>query len=248
MAGGRISGPYAAAAGTTVKALVSVGGPTALQRVLDALRTVPEVGEVCVVGPEAIRSAVGDYGAWQPERDSALGNVEAGLERLRPPAEARILLCGSDIPAIAPAAVRDFLQRTPHEADICMPVVRKEAFEARFPGSGNVYVPLVEGHFTAGSLYVIRPDVVCRNLPLLRRLFEARKSQLGMTRILGAGFACRLLLRRLRVTDLEERASTLTGSRCRAVPDCLPELAFDIDRLPDVEYFERWLGASAAVP
>jgi hypothetical protein len=69
-----------------------------------------------------------------------------------------------------------------------------------------------------------------------------------MASILGPGLACRLLLRRLRVTDLETRASALTGSRCLAVPDCLPELAFDIDRLTDVEYFERWLGASAALP
>ncbi|MGV3722331.1 MAG: NTP transferase domain-containing protein [Actinomycetota bacterium] len=242
MAGGRISGDYAAAAGATVKALVSVGGEPIVRRVARVLRETRGIGRVCVVGPDEVRDAVAGLCAWSPETGSALGNFKAGLEHLQPAGDSRLLLCGTDVAALKAAALEDFIQRAPEAGDIWMPVVHRDPFEARFPDGRWVYVPLADGHFTAGSQFLVRPRAVLENLPLIESLFERRKSQVAMAGKLGLPFLFKLLTRRLRVHELEARASTLTGCRCRAVLDCHPELAFDIDNLAEWRYAESLFG------
>jgi hypothetical protein len=60
-----------------------------------------------------------------------------------------------------------------------------------------------------------------------------------MVKTFGVRFIWRLLTGRLTIPELERRASELTASSCRAVPDGLPELAYDIDSLADWRYLER---------
>src|SRR5438874_11873098 len=98
MAGGRISGVYARAAGTRVKALVPVAGAPAVCRVVDALRSAG-LGRVVVVGPEAVRDALGGTAEWAREAGPALANLEAGRARLLPRGEERVLVCGGYVPA-----------------------------------------------------------------------------------------------------------------------------------------------------
>ena len=243
MAGGRISGDYAAAAGAEIKALVPVCGKPVLRWVAEALREVPGIQRLCVVGAPEVREIVADLAEWQPETPTAFGNFLAGVEHLGTSGNDRVLLCGTDVPTLNAEAIWDFVQRAPDDADICMPVVARERFEERFPEGNWVYVPLADGRLTGGSQFLIRPRVLVENQHLIQRLFAQRKSQLGMAATLGPGCVLKLLLRQLRVRDLEARASTLTGCRCRAVPDCLPELAFDIDTQAEWEYARRVCGS-----
>jgi hypothetical protein len=67
---------------------------------------------------------------------------------------------------------------------------------------------------------------------------------MAMAGKLGLPFLFKLLTRRLRVHELEARASALTGCRCRAVLDCHPELAFDIDNLAEWRYAETLFGGA----
>jgi molybdopterin-guanine dinucleotide biosynthesis protein A len=150
LAGGRIDGEYAAAAGTEVKALVAVAGRASGARVVEALQGAEWVGRVAVVGPESVRASLPEGCEWVPETDSAYGNVRAGLDLLQPEDGAQVLLCGADVPALTPAAVDDFILRSPTEADFCLPVVRRERYLEVFPGSSNLYVRLAEGRFTGG--------------------------------------------------------------------------------------------------
>jgi len=242
LAGGRISGPYAEAAGTTVKALAVVRGEPVLRRVTAALQAASGIRRVCVVGPEAVRPVLTDGCLWEDETESALGNLLAGLERLGEAPSERALVCGSDVPALDAASVADFVARAPDTADIAMPLVRRESFLARFPGDPRPYVQLADGAYTSGSQFIVRPHALHANRPLLEALFQARKSQLGMVRLLGVGLTLRFLTRRLRIVDVEQRGSALTGCRCQAVGDCYPELAFDIDSLADLEYAAQWDG------
>lgn len=242
MAGGRISAEYAQAAGTEVKALAPLGGRPVLRSVAEVLSRTPGTKRLCVVGPEATGTVVADLATWQPETDSAYGNFLAGVRHLGLSGADRVLLCGTDVAALTPEAVQNFLDRAPADADICMPVVHRDAFEARFPGGGWVYVPLADGRLTSGSQFIVRPQALLDNSRLVQQLFDARKSQVRMASTLGFGFLFKLLTRRLRVPDLEARASALTGCRCRAVLDCHPELALDIDNLAEWEYAKKFLG------
>jgi hypothetical protein len=239
MAGGRISGAYAEAAGTTVKALVPVGGVPVARRVAQALVATTGVERICIVGPEAVSEVAGDLCTWVRERDSALANFLAGVEHLASGEDSKLLLCGTDVAMLEAAALDDFVARAPADADLCLPVVRREAFDRQYSDGRWVYVPLADGQFTGGSQFIVRPGAIVKNMPLIDSLFERRKSQVAMARTLGLPFILKLLTRRLRIAELEGRVSALTGCQCRAVLDCQPELAFDIDNLAEWRYADR---------
>lgn len=246
LAGGRVSGFFAREAGTRVKALAPVGGVPMLRRVTEALQVATE--RVCVVGPEEVQEAASPGCLWEAEGRSAPENALAGVRRLAAEAgkgsdERRVLLCAVDTPFLSPAALRDFLERAP-EADLCMPVVRRERFVAAYPGGLGIYVRLAEGAYTGGCQWLLRPTPLLGSQELLARLHYARKSQLAMARTLGGAFVWRLVTRQLRLADVETRLSELTGCACRAVDDCAPELAFDVDTILDLRDADRRVRAA----
>ncbi len=306
LAGGRISGWFARASGTTIKALVPVRGKPLFRWVLDALAATSEVGEVCVVGPSALAAYLAPEEQLVPEVGRVLENLRAGLcvveglgvARVIPssgvsepdftsttntappdsrteeaaetssaldvsaassvresrPSESslrplrlcgsipkRVLVVGADSGSVTPDALSDLLSRVPAEAELCLPLVRKERFQAAFPGNLGIYVRLSDGAFTSGGQVLVDPAAIERNAALLQRMFDRRKSQLAMAQALGPRFLGRLIAGRLSVAELEERATELTGCVCRAVPDCDPLLAFDVDNVLDARYLESWL-------
>ena len=217
--------------------MAPLGDSTVLERALAALAATPGIGRVCVVGPETVRPLLHFGELWQEEGNSAVENLLRGLDCLTGEPARRVLLTGADVPALSPAGLDDFIRRTPPEAQVAMPVIRRQDFDRAFPGNRSRYVHLVEGAYTSGSQFLVRPESLRANLPLLRSLHARRKSQVAMAHTLGFGFVGRLLLRRVTVPQLEERLSRLSGFTCRAVLDCAPELAFDVDSWEDLEYF-----------
>lgn len=237
LAGGRIGGEYAQVAGATIKALVSVAGKPVLRSVLDALHGTAGIGLVCVVGPNELRENLAPTDLWEDSAGSALGNLVAGIRRLGTPP--RLLLIGSDLPMVTSGALEDFLDRAPEDSEICLPLVAKQAYLARFPAGEDVFLRLKDGRFTAGSQFLIRPEPVLRNQGLIERFFDARKSQAAMAMTVGLLTVVKFLAGQLSVRDVEEKLTRLSGCRCKAVFDCQPELAFDIDSLADLRYAER---------
>jgi len=90
--------------------------------------------------------------------------------------------------------------------------------------------------WTTGCAYVIGVEALRRARPYIERVFENRKSKIGMARLLGPTFVFKWLTNRLRVPDIERKVSTLLGVQGAAVPHSPPELAFDIDYLEDYQY------------
>ena len=248
-AGGRISGPFAAEAGAEVKALILLAGCTMLEHTIRALRESARVGRVVVIGPEELSAhpATAGADAVLPEGESGPANVLRGLEWLREAdggrhAE-RALIVTTDLAALTPEAITNFLDACPADADICLPLIRRAEIQARFPGLSLDYVRLRDGEWTMGCAFLVNPDAVARNHHLIVRVFAARKSQLAMARLLGMGFVLRFLVGQLSVSDIEGRCRQILGCGAVAVKGSPPELALDIDQLEDYRYALRHLGA-----
>jgi len=241
-AGGRISGAFAAEAGTEIKALLPLGGETVLERTLAALRATGRVGRIVLIGPAEVieHPAARDADAALLEGESGPANVLRGLEWLREAdggrhAE-RALIVTTDLAALTPEAITNFLDACPADADICLPLIRRAEIQARFPGLSLDYVRLRDGEWTMGCAFLVNPDAVARNHHLIVRVFAARKSQLAMARLLGPLFIVRFLMRRLTVREIEQRCLQILGCTGSAVRACAPALAFDLDDLVDYRY------------
>ncbi len=241
-AGGRISGAFAAEAGAGVKALISFGGRTVLERTLATLRATGRVRRSVVIAPPEVQglSAAAAADAVLPETDSGPGNILSGLEWLRDSADgalpARALVLTTDLPFLTPQVLVRFLDMCPPDSDLCLPLVGREEFQARFPGHGRRFVRLHDGAWTIGCAFLVRPAALLANRAHLERVFAARKNQLRMARLLGGGFLLRLLTGRLTLHDIERRCSGMLGCTGRGLCGSPAELAFDIDRPSEYRY------------
>jgi molybdopterin-guanine dinucleotide biosynthesis protein A len=248
-AGGRIHGRFAAKAGARIKALIPLGGRTVLERTLATLRATGCVERIVVIGPEEIAKhpSAGAADVVLPEGgNSGPANILRGLEWLHEAnggrhAE-RVLVITTDLPMLTPQAITGFLDACPPELDICLPLIRREEFEARFPGLRMPYVHLRDGHLIIGCAFLVNPLAVARNRATIERVFAARKNPIAMASILGLSFIVRFLIGRLTVSQIEQRCLEILGCTGKGIYKCSPELALDIDRPVDYRYAVRSIG------
>ncbi len=241
-AGGRISGEFAEETGVSVKALIEIGGRTVLERTIDALRATGRVGRAVVIGPSEIaeHACAGCADAVLSEGgDSGPANIIKGIKWLRDTDGAssdKVLIVTTDLPFVTPESIRAFIDSCPAGIDLCAPLVTKEQFDARFPGTQGFFVPLADGRWTIGCGFLVNPTAIEANRDHIERVFAQRKSQVGMARLLGLPFIVKFLARRLTVSDIERRCCDMLGCSGKGVAGSPPELAFDLDHLADYRY------------
>ncbi len=244
-AGGRISGAFAQEAGVEVKALIDVGRQTILRRTIAVFRNSERVERIVVVGPEEALAEARACGVEGTVLEGATGpeNILRGLEWLREsrghPAS-RAVISATDLPFLTAEAISAYLDACPAQAEIAVPVLMKQAFEARFPGSQNIYVPLRDGPVTIGCVFLIQPEILLRNRVHIERVFLARKSQMQMARLVGWRIVAGLATRRLTIPMIEARCGQILGCVGAGVRDCPPELGFDIDLPEEYAYVRDW--------
>lgn len=244
-AGGRISGEFAAETGVSAKALISIHGATVLERTLDAVRETGRVRRAVVIGPREVADHPSSRSAdaMLPEGgNSGPANILRGIEWLREQGSSadRVLVVTTDLPFLTSDAIVAFVDSCPADADLCAPLVSKGEFEARFPGSANQYVALTDGDWTMGCGFLVNPEAMIANRHHLERAFAARKSQVGMARLLGLGFILRFLTHRLSVAHIEARCAGMLGCSAKGVAGSAPELAFDMDTTAEYRYAAQY--------
>ena len=232
-AAGRLGPEAAARYGTDIKAMVRIGGRTLLATLVEALRGVPEIGRITVIGPSAARECGATVDAWLDERATGEENVVAAL---RGAGAGRLVVCASDLPFVTAHSIADLLQRTPPTADCGYPIFAREEFAAAYPSGRSSFARLADGEWTGGSVLVLNADLVLRNEGLLKRAFAARKNLVALASLLGPTLSLRYASRQLRVDDVRERISALTGGTAIAIRGADPALAMDCDDLEDFEY------------
>lgn len=244
-AGGRLDPETAARAGTEVKALATFGGRTILERTIDALRESGSVRRIVVIGPALLRDhrACAAADAVLDEAATGPDNIFLGVDHLasQPDAVDEMLIATTDLPFLTGELVQRYLGLCPPDREFCVPLISRSEFNERYPGATATFVTLRDGEFTAGCTYAAKLDALRKARPHIERVFEQRKSKLGMARLLGLGFVVGYLRRSLTVGDIERKVQSLLGCRGAAVPGSPAELAYDIDDLEDYEYAVRHL-------
>lgn len=237
-AGGRIDGEFATKVGTPWKALIEFDGKSILERQIDAFRSSGVVDRIVVIGPpELLASRAAGLSDIRIEPgETGPDNIYRGLDALSESDAERVLVATTDLPFLSPALIADFVQRCPADRDICVPLVSESSYSARFPGSTATFVKIRDGVWTLGCMYQFHVESMRRIKPAMDRVFENRKSKLGMARILGPGFLIKYLTKSLTVQQLEAKVGSILGCTAYAMPESPPELAYDIDDDDDYTY------------
>ena len=238
-AGGRVSGALAEESGVTIKALIPLRGETLLQREIRALRDTGRIGRIAVIGPPEVEDAAAN-GAdiVLPEGNDGPENIFRGLEWLQAQENAahRVLVVTTDLPFLTAEALTQFIEMCPPELDICVPVVERGEYEAVYPDSPGVWMRLQDGEWAIGCAFLLNAPALQKSRPHLEQAFAARKSPVGMARLLGPAFILRFLFKRLTVAHILERCQRVLGCTGAPIRGCAPELAYDIDEVPEYRY------------
>ncbi|MBV9270433.1 MAG: nucleotidyltransferase family protein [Candidatus Eremiobacteraeota bacterium] len=234
-AGGRVDGAMQTAMGTPVKALARVRGRTMLEAAIDAARGAG-ARSVTVIGGDEIRSGNFDLDRLIDEAPSGRENVLNALDAWD--GKEPLLYLTSDMPYVTPSALITFVTRVPPDT-VAMAVAEEIDFLRRFPNPPAHGVRLGNEYVTNGGAFLLPAGSRDAVRALATRFFEARKSLFQMALLLGPGLLFRFLIRRLTIADLENHALNVLGIPARAIRGCAPELAYDIDTLPEYEYAIR---------
>lgn len=220
-----------------IKCLLRIGKRSLLEIALDAIRRVPGVEKVVVVGSRSLQQWLREQEVLVPERQEAHENFMAGLEAAV--SYPRVLYITTDLPFVTAEAICHFVDSCPTEAQLCYAIARREVFDARFPNSPSTYTRLRDGEFAAGCAALVEPRPLLERAEWIRRAAQRRKSLWRLALLVGARVMWKYATRQLTVADVEHRVEELLKMRCRAV-ECLPELACDIDTGADYLYALRY--------
>ncbi|MEA2554066.1 MAG: hypothetical protein QOJ65_2242 [Fimbriimonadaceae bacterium] len=249
-AGGRIDPPFSDVVGTTSKALIELDGRTILARTLRALNDSGVVGRTVVIGtPEVLQHRDAALATHTlPEGATGPENIFRGLDLLlssgSPPE--KVLIVTTDLPFLEGGIIRRYLELVSPDKHISVPLIREHEYNARFPDTSAMFIKLRDGSFTTGCMYVIDVKALQKARTHIERVFENRKSKVGMAMLLGPAFVAKWLTKRLTLTDVENKIQAMLGVSGNAVQGSPPELAFDVDYLDDYEYARAHL--EQAVP
>ncbi len=232
LAGGATDEQWRAASGAESRALVPIEGEPMYRRVLRALKGVPEIAHILVVGD--VPPGEG-YEVLPAPEGGLMASVRVGLEAS--PTES-VLFVTVDVPFLTAESVRFFLRASLRSgAALTYAVVPAEVCRERFPQMKRTTVRLREGELTGGNLFWAQRSVALRELPRLQAVYAARKQPLRLALIVGLGILARFVLaqwlspRFLSISDVERRAERLLGVPGRAIICPYAEIGTDIDTL-----------------
>lgn len=231
-AGGRVDGAFAAAIGTPIKALAPFGDGPLLDVVLNAIAQCGIAG-VAVVGDDALAPQLAGHARLIGAAADGAINVARALDAW--PDGDDLLFATSDLPFAAGADLRAFLDRSA-AFELTMPLAEAAAYEAAYPDAPEHVTVLGGERIAGGSVFFISAAARVPVRAVAGRFFAARKSALGMARLLGSALLLRYCVRRLRIADVERRAGRVLGVRAAAIRDAAPGLCYDIDTLDEYRY------------
>lgn len=238
LAGRRNDGAFKDHSDAAAEALVPVAGRPMIEYVMDALDGARGVQRVAVVAPGALEPLVTGRGAVYAEAgDTLTENLRRGLRAV--PSAGELLFVTGDTPMLTAEVIDEFLRLCRRAGgDFFYPIVAREVYEQKYPGSRRTFARLRDGTFTGGNMFLVHREAVEPALALVERLFAVRKSPIGLARVIGFGFLMRLLMGRLTLERLEKRVSELVASRGRAMVVPFPEVALDVDGPEDLSFVE----------
>jgi len=216
------------------KAIVKICEKEMIFYVIDALKKLPYLEEIAVVGDMDVLELVKDSVDKKIEEgESFFDNILRGVEAFDDAQQ--LLILTSDIPMITKEALEEFIKKAQGQrVDFSYSIVAKEDCEKRFPGTKRTYVKIKDGIFTGGNIVMIKPSTLKETLPQVKEVLSYRKKPWKLARILGFTTVIKLLLGSLTISELENKVSKIFDIKARAVRCSHPEIATDVDKEEDL--------------
>jgi GTP:adenosylcobinamide-phosphate guanylyltransferase len=224
------------------KALIPMGARTMLERVIDALQSSNQVGEMVVVG-------IGhDHGMTfkrpihhLPDQGSMVANAIAGMKWLveYDPTPRPVLGVSADIPTLTGEIVDELINTCqPFQHTLYYTVVTPEVMEKRFPASNRTYVRFHNTSVAGGDMFIMHTSLLKTDPQLLEAFTNARKHAWKLARLVGFETLLKFLFRRLTLKEVEQAGERVLNSPVKVIIFPHAEIAMDADKPNQVELLQ----------
>ncbi|MFN2528855.1 MAG: NTP transferase domain-containing protein [Candidatus Baltobacteraceae bacterium] len=246
LAGGKPDEVAATQAGAPNKAFIEIAGKPLVTRTLEALRRAPSVGRIIVVAPPAAHAlpALALSDERRPDGVRIRDSLSNGLRDLPPDDD--IFVSASDLPILSTICIETFLRdAVAEQAELTYAILERNNHERAFPEVPHTWAKLRDGTYCGGGFITLKPRVWPLLAEFIERLGAARKNPLRLASLFGWDVLLRFAVRRLSVSDAQNRASAILGARVRAVVSGYPEMAVNVDRVSDIALAQRLITAGS---
>lgn len=247
LSNGRVNPHLIDKLGAEHRGLVPVGGRCSVEWVVAALRELPQVHKIVLIGEREayLRSPVADQVDGIIEEGPDL--VHNLLRAVRFLGEARrVLLTSADTPLVSAPVLGDFLRQCDSRADLCYPVTRYNPAE-KWARRHWQFQPLTGGWVSHSCHVLVDPRLILQSQEFVERFIAPRRDLLSAAGEVGLGAMVRFLLSwylpalRDDLDSSDHRLAALTGARrCQGVRLEAPEIALALERPEDVMAAEAW--------
>jgi len=224
------------------KALIPLKGSPMIQYVINALKSSLIINNVLVVGDvELLQPIIGDEVEYIIEdQNDIMDNVLYALSYFA--SDEKVLIATCDVPLLKGDMVREFISKGLEiKADLLYPIAERNDCSLRYPDVKRTYASLKDGAYTGGNLFILAPKSVETLVVVGRHMIANRKNPFKMAGFLGIGIIVKLIFKRLAIADIEGYIKRRFGVEARALICKSPELCHDLDRIEDIEVFEKYL-------
>ena len=245
LAGARASGdPLAEKHGVPSKAHIRVAGVSMLGRVLAAVRSSDQVGDISVIGLDP-DEALQRKEAW-PAFDTVQGangpsaSVALALSQIEQQGPVLITTC--DHALLTSEIVDTFLTKSSSTpADLTVALARRADIEARYPGVSRTYLRFGDDAYSSCNLFCLKTPEANKVVEFWQSAEADRKRPWRIALRFGVWGALRLLIKRPSVEDAFAIISKRLGVQVGSVILPFADAAVDVDTDDDLALVERVL-------
>lgn len=153
-----------------------------------------------------------------------------------------IFLGAADCPLITPEAIAGLRDCTlTAGVKYVYPIIPQQVIEERFPGMKRTYLTLKDGKFSGGNFLTFERTWMLKQEETIRYMFDNRKNVIALIAKFGFIFLLKVLTQTASVDYLERHIGGIVGGTIRAPQLPFPELAADLDKPSDLDYFKKYL-------
>jgi GTP:adenosylcobinamide-phosphate guanylyltransferase len=237
----------AAAEGVAHKAFIEVAGRAMIARVIDALAAAPQINDITIAAPRAIREPLSALTAREISFVAADGTpattISAALSAL--PAHKQLLVTACDHPLLSPAMVGEFLGRIDRALGVAAACVDRRTYAAAYPGARRTFIEFSDGAVSGANLFWFRAGAAEPLVAFWKNLESKRKNPAAMAAEIGVVTCMLYLSGQLSRSRAIAAIARRTGVKAALVPLSHAEAAIDVDKPEDLALVREIFAAKA---
>ena len=231
LAGGQMEESLKEFTNASSKGYMEIAGKMMIERAIDILRASSHIDRIVIAAetelvPDNIRNKADRI---VQSGESIITSLKAGIAGL----EGRqnlVLVIPCDMPFLTIESIEDFIEKYLEKpSDLAYGFLSRTNSEKKYPELEHTYVKLRDGEFCGTGFIILRPESVDKCISFMSKLTSNRKNPFALASIFGIIFIIKFLTRTLKISELEDRVSAITGMTARGIETGFAEAGFNID-------------------